>query len=912
MLDPVLPRPESEHTSEPAEVVNTPVPTQRRAVDTRLSIPQLPPNLVSRTRLMSALDEAVSSPGLTLVTAGPGSGKTVLLSDWARRRDAPTAWLALMKAHNQKVPFWSLVVRAVWAAQQSSPAVSPYPWVGQSIPDIMDMLFSDGELDGAPSASPPAVLILDDAHVLTDPEILEGLDHIVRRWSHRIRLVLAARSTPMLAIHQYRLAGALHEVRSLQLAMTAGETQQLLLAHRVTLAPSEMLVLARRTEGWTAGLRLAALRMQGVENPSDFVAEMAMDGGSIGEYLVAEVLSVLPAHVRHILVLTSFLDEVTGDSAEAVTGVEGCEEILAELARTNSFVVPLDAARTRFRYHTLLREVLQYLARREPARSREETNRRATQWFRSRGNISSALRWATASGDTRQVAAVLAHGFAHAFVYDQAFGVAMGAISLRPASADLSGEELDELETARLVVLAHTAEPASARAEVDRARVARDASSGSPPTTPRLGGAIALNRELALFLICERAGLHEEAGRRLDQLLATDLAAAVPDVVGLRSKLSLARAKRSFWSGTATDIAQALATALAEAEREQATHVQVEVLAVQAMNSAYAGRLRTSWQCVDHADRLLRQHSDLVRPVTLDLGTAARAYCLADLETMADAMSRVVEAGPLYADPQLAAVVAHLQGILLSACGRYADARAWLESPVFDLAGASSTVRVLRDCELAAIEIVLGRPRRAAARLEPYQHTPFAVASGTTLARARLALGDVGGAKHLVRSVRTAPRSQVNRWALVKAMLCEAEIALAEDDEAGAMNHLERARDLADGDIVMPFVQMTPVFAAMLGRHPPMVGGWPDPAPLPDVVHLSVVPSKDRIVVDGLTEREKAVLRLLTTTMSTAEVAQELYLSLNTVKTHLSAIYRKIGVSRRREAVARARELELL
>lgn len=143
----------------------------------------------------------------------------------------------------------------------------------------------------------------------------------------------------------------MRELRATELAMTRGEVQQLLLADGVTLVREDLDMLLARTEGWVAGLRLSAMRMEGTENPARFVSELALGQGSIGEYLMAEVLDRQPELVRRMLAETSFLDEVTGPLAEAITGLDGCAEMLAELARKNSFVVPVDAAQTRFRYH---------------------------------------------------------------------------------------------------------------------------------------------------------------------------------------------------------------------------------------------------------------------------------------------------------------------------------------------------------------------------------------------------------------------------------------------------------------------------------------------------------------------------------------------------------------------------------
>src|SRR5689334_11112255 len=187
--------------------------------------------------------------------------------------------------------------------------------------DLIQMLFST-----LPGPAAQLVVIIDDAHVLTHPEILEGLDSLIRGGQPGLRLVLAARSDPLLPLHKYRLAGQMAELRAADLAMTPAEIREVLAVHGVSLPKREVDVLVARTEGWAAGVRLSAMRMEGTERPADFVSQLALDAGSIGEYLVDEVLQRLPEDHRRLLVETSFLDEVTGPLAGAVTGMTGCED----------------------------------------------------------------------------------------------------------------------------------------------------------------------------------------------------------------------------------------------------------------------------------------------------------------------------------------------------------------------------------------------------------------------------------------------------------------------------------------------------------------------------------------------------------------------------------------------------------
>ena len=320
--------------------------------DSRLTVPQLPPRHVSRPRLLAKLDDAADSP-LTLLAAGPGAGKTVLLTEWSRRSDARVAWLNLNAADAEPRRFWHLLISALRGCdgkERGRPDAMPRY---AAIDLVQSLLRTE-------SAARP-VVIIDDADVLTHPEILAGLDRLICSRRPGLRLVMAADSDPLMPLHWYRLDGLMRELRAADLAMTLAEIREVLALHGVTLGERDLGLLAARTEGWAAGVRLSAMRMEGAEYPADFVSRLALYQGSISEYLVDEVLRQQPAARRRLLIETSFLDEVTGPVADAVTGMTGCGEMLADLARENPFVIPLDETQTRFRYHPLFAEIMRYL-----------------------------------------------------------------------------------------------------------------------------------------------------------------------------------------------------------------------------------------------------------------------------------------------------------------------------------------------------------------------------------------------------------------------------------------------------------------------------------------------------------------------------------------------------------------------
>jgi LuxR family maltose regulon positive regulatory protein len=261
-------------------------------------------------------------------------------------------------------------------------------------------------------------------------------------------------------------------------------------------------------------------------------------------------------------------------------------------------------------------------------------------------------------------------------------------------------------------------------------------------------------------------------------------------------------------------------------------------------------------------------------------------------------------------DPGLAIALMLGQASVLMTRGEVNEARGMLQE-----AGrrVPPLLAVMRDVMLADLDTSLGRPHAALKLLRSYRDGELAVLAAMPSARAHLALSDLRSAQDCVRTVLTTPSTQTGRFVLVEAMLCDAEIAQRSDDPGRALEILIRALEIAQGEIVLPFLNMQDVFAALLTRHPLVAGQWPVSQPRTPAAPVAGPPAVNpRDLPEPLTQRELTILRFLATSMSTAEIAGELCLSVNTVKTHLAAIYRKLPASRRREAVVRARELELI
>jgi LuxR family maltose regulon positive regulatory protein len=827
--------------------------------DARLAIPLPPARHVPRHRLLTALENATDVP-LVLLSAGPGTGKTVLLAEWARRRRGHVAWLSPASDDDEPSRFRSLLTAALRTSPDPGP---PQPGPSQPVPPqpvppqsrVIDFVhWLRGQLPGGPA---PLVLVIDDAHILTDPRIIDLLDKLVCYGHPKLHLVLAARHDPPLPLHRYRLAGQMRELRMPDLAMTPGEMGDVLAAHQLTLPAHALSTLAARTEGWAAGVRLAAMRMERAPAPARLVDELSFDHGGIGEYFMAEVLSGLPEQVRRLLIETSFLDEVTAPLAEAITGRSGAGEMLSELARRNCFVFALDPAGTRFRYHRLFAEVLRCLPRRGREQFMPELAGRAAACFERDGDMDRALHWAAVAGDPHQVAALLVRGgLSHAFAHHHA----VAGVDLGDVLAELANQPPDDTtrQTAALV-------------------------------------------ELMMGMRSGEVGAVDHAAVRLTR---------PPSAAGLRAAVLLAQANAHFWGEGQDDVEDLLSQALAEARRCGLIHVQAEVLGMMACVDSYRSRPRRAQDAALAAHRLLRHHPGLRTPTALRLAMAVRLFQQADLAAAARVLRHVSGPTAVGAHPGLAEACLLWHATVLTHSGRPHEARTVLGAGPFE--SAETLLQVHRDLVLGEIETRLGRPREALRRFERHPKGRLAVVVDVARARAYLALDDLESTRQSIRAVLSATRPRLSRYALVESMLMDASIANRTRDTGRALEMITNALDVAHGEVALPFVEARPEFGDLLARHPALADRWPRSPGDPGGAVTAVPQPGTADVPVQLTPREQAVLSYLATSMTAAEIAAELYLSVNTVKTHLAAIYRKLGTGRRREAVRRARELELL
>jgi LuxR family maltose regulon positive regulatory protein len=365
---------------------------------TKLHFPHTPSGVVPRDRLVAAITAAADAR-LILVLAPAGSGKTTLLGEWrasgAEKR--PFAWLSLDAADNDPVRLFEGVVAALRTVDPDLGVAAlghlagPASLTGVVLPALIN------DLVALPR---PLVLALDDYHVIRNPRIHDAMDFLLEHLPDTVQVAIASRAEPPLPIGRLRVRRQLVEVRAADLRFTDDEASALLAdALGFDLDAADLARLQERTEGWAAGLHLAALSLGGREDPHDFISGFAGDDRPIVDYLGYEVLDGQPPDVREFLLLTSVLDRLTGSLCDAVIDGEGSARTLDQLERAGLFLVPLDTKREWYRCHNLFGELLrQELGRTEPELV-PELHRRASAWYREHDRVSAAIHHATAGGD---------------------------------------------------------------------------------------------------------------------------------------------------------------------------------------------------------------------------------------------------------------------------------------------------------------------------------------------------------------------------------------------------------------------------------------------------------------------------------------------------------------------------------
>jgi ATP/maltotriose-dependent transcriptional regulator MalT len=377
---------------------------------TKLHVPRPQPGFIARPRLVKALDDGLA-PRLILVCAPAGFGKTALLADWVRSGDHPVAWLSLDEADNDPARFWR---HAVAALDRARPGIGDRvgPLLGPPAPASFDGLVTALINEMAQPGEDEVLLVLDDYHLVSSVPVHTSLAFLLEHLPPCLHLVLASRSDPPLPLARMRAGGGLAELRAAELRFTAEEAAALL--HEAVggdLPAASVAALEARTEGWAAGLQLAALSLRGQADMAGLVAAFSGSHRYVLDYLAEEVLDRQSEQVRGFLLETSVLDRLSGELCDALTGHAGGQAMLEQVEQANLFLIPLDEVRGWWRYHHLFADLLRArLQQQQPSRV-PALHRAAAHWCDEHGLADDAVRHALDAGDAAFAARLIERHF---------------------------------------------------------------------------------------------------------------------------------------------------------------------------------------------------------------------------------------------------------------------------------------------------------------------------------------------------------------------------------------------------------------------------------------------------------------------------------------------------------------------
>lgn len=379
-------------------------------IETKLRPPAGRAGLVPRAELVERLAAAVESHPLTVVSAAAGWGKTTLVGEWLRASGHQVAWVALDASDDDPARFWSYLTEALARAgiELDTQAVGALAGADATREAGLSEL-----INAAAAASGRTVIALDDLHAVSEPTIMESLAFLVARLPETLRVIVTTRTDPPIGLARLRARGELAEIRADDLRFGPDEAGRLLSAAiGADLPAGEVERLRARTEGWAAGLYLAGLSLRGRDDPAAFIADFAGDDRLVVDYLAAEVLEAQPPDRRAFMLRTAVLGRLTGPLCDAVLDAHGSSAVLAELERSNLFIVPLDRRRGWYRYHHLFGELLRHELNLEDPGIVPDLHRRAADWFLAAGDVDDAITHFAAAGDLDRAGDLIAASWA--------------------------------------------------------------------------------------------------------------------------------------------------------------------------------------------------------------------------------------------------------------------------------------------------------------------------------------------------------------------------------------------------------------------------------------------------------------------------------------------------------------------
>jgi LuxR family maltose regulon positive regulatory protein len=903
---------------------------------TKLYLPRARPNRVERPRLIARLNEAMSQQ-LTLICAPPGFGKTTLLSDWIPYSENCVTWLSLDEADNDPARFWTYFIAAVQMLKSGlgesalNLLNAPHP-KSPPLESVLTALLND-----IAAFHDEFALVLEDYHVIESQTIHEALIFLIEHLPRQIHLILTSRIDPPLPLARFRARNQLAEIRSADLRFTPGEAAVFLnQVMGLNLSGDDIARLEARTEGWIAGLQLAALAMRDRADLAGFIASFTGSQRYIASYLVEEVLHRQPDSMQSFLLQTSILDRMTAalcaamygelPTAEPMTEREA-QEALESLETANLFLVPLDNEQHWYRYHNLFAEMLRGHLQIAHANRVPNLHNRAAGWFESNGLITEAIQHRLAGRDWQNaVRLILETADPTAFKQGQ-FKTVLGWLESLPEEVLRSQPRLN-LVRGWILLTAGSIEAVEAHLlEAERALPALD----SEERLPLQGEVATLRAMIASYRreISRTIELCDQARKRLPESNVSSRA-AVANALGLAYR----------FSGRVVEASQAFSEGIALGQKAGNYYIMMDSVVGLARMQLLRGQLRAAEQTCRQA---LLFAEEQARASGHPLFDAGFPYVRLG-ENLRERNELEAAEGFILKGIELGRQGGNLD-IVASGNGFLARVRQAQGDPEGALAAMRTVERTAAsfDNKIVLLEIAAYSARLSIEQgnLEPVKDwvrqyeaftdkDPAYLGEYSHITQARLMLAEkrFGEALDLLDWLREDAEAAGRMGTVIEILVLETLALSSQGDHPGALTSLERALTLAEPEgYIRIFLDEGETMRLLLAGYQSVLKKRVV-ATIEDT-SLRLLTYTDKLLaaftpaatgaaqqpgtaIEPLSERELEILRLISKGLSNQEIAEILVIAVSTVKSHINHLYGKLGTQRRTQAISIARDLGLL
>lgn len=883
-------------------------------LSTKIFIPPARPDLLARPRLVQKLDESLDYP-LTLISASAGSGKTTLLSEWVSAGQRPVAWVSLDQGDNNPAQLITYLVHALRTLQPDFGSQTLENLLAaQNDPPEMQLITLINELAAIPEN---VSLVLDDYHAISDQQVHDLLTFFLDHLPPQIHLVIASRIDPPFPIARYRAGNQVCEIRGQDLRFSVAEAAEFLQRTMgLSVSAEDVAALEQRTEGWIAGLQLAALSMQGQEDIPGFVKAFTGSHRYVAEYLIEEILKQLPDNLQSFMLQTSILDRLSANLCEAVADCRDGQTLLETLQHRNIFLIPLDSQGEWFRYHHLFADLLRMrLQQTFSAEAVSALHLRASNWFREHGELFPAVEHALASGDDR-IAAKLVDLAGQTMVILERNYLLKGWLDALPESAF---RQQPRLEIYRLMIK-------QSNAVVDMYEDTLLEQEALIKSLPPSRENDRLRREALVHLALSFAFQNTTKAIQI----AEDALAEMPEVDNVMGTYLYSAFYRAYgMEGDYEKAAQAYRECLRYSEISGQYSLVANTSMIRTFDLCQYGRLdEAAHYCqhiIDAGERM--QHSVYYPAGSCYIGLAGIHLERNQLEKAEEYLTRGIALCKQGAPHGL--FTGSEQRIrLLQAQGKLDEALQALHAFEQTFQRREFTIMTRKVAVLLGVGDLQG-----AAGLVPTleailaggsyaQRLPLIAAEAfkISLARIHLAQGNTASALTLLDEIETTvtPGDRLGRLMEVR-ILRSLGIQQQNGTSAQAIAEAQRALELAEGPgfvrlLVEEGPALVPLLRAVADRQKApgrirtyalkLLKAFGETAAPPD--------GGADVLIEPLTPRETEVLALIAAGNSNQQIAEKLVITVRTVKKHTSNIFGKLNVSSRTQAVAYARQIGLL